>query len=131
MPLLSIGVHVSPAQVHLLPNCTYRRSPYVTAIGQLITEEIEVIYMNGMTLSQYPGLHRLIMASQSQVIEIGTDEPTFRPRPVAMVDYELYCGIQPSMANLDARRTLTVHNKEAHAVFGPAQEIFGINRPQL
>jgi|TARA_B100000809_G_scaffold244651_1_gene270761 hypothetical protein len=46
-------------------------------MGNLITEELEVIYMNGMTFSQDPGLHRLMMASLSQVIEIDTDGPTF------------------------------------------------------
>ena len=46
------------------------------AMGKLITEELEVIYMNAMTLSQYPGLHRLMMACLSQVIEFDTHGPT-------------------------------------------------------
>ena len=74
-------MYVSLVQIRFLKlsgkNYAYRRSPDVTPRGKLITEELEVTYMNGMTLSQYHGSHKLMMASLSQVIEIDTNGPTF------------------------------------------------------
>ena len=46
-------------------------------MGNLITEQLEVIYMNKVAPSQYPGLHRLMIAYLLQVIEIDIDGFTF------------------------------------------------------